>query len=92
MKDSPSISSLIDEKVIAKVSKQNFNEIDNAAAHIQKEKTSLSVDWLTKWRSSGVSISPLQYLKALEKLNRFLSRGPNRRPTAPPNHKNLIFK
>jgi len=36
MKDSPSISSLIDEKVITKVSKQNFNEIDNAAAHIQK--------------------------------------------------------
>jgi len=36
VKDSSSISSLIDEKIVTKVNNQNFNEIENNNAHIQK--------------------------------------------------------
>ena len=36
VKDSSSISSLIDEKIITKVNNQNFNEIENNNTHIQK--------------------------------------------------------
>ena len=36
VKDSSSISSLIDEKIVTKVNNQNFNEIENHNAHIQK--------------------------------------------------------
>ncbi len=36
VKDSSSISSLIDEKIVTKVNNQNFNEIENNNTHIQK--------------------------------------------------------
>ena len=36
VKDSSSISSLIDEKIVTKVNNQNFNEIENHNAHIQQ--------------------------------------------------------
>ena len=36
VKDSSSISSLIDEKIVTKVNNQNFNEIENNNKHIQK--------------------------------------------------------
>ena len=36
VKDSSSISSLIDEKIVTKVCNQNFNEIENHNAHIQQ--------------------------------------------------------
>ena len=36
VKDSSSISSLLDEKIVTKVNNQNFNEIENNNTHIQK--------------------------------------------------------
>ena len=36
VKDSSSISSLIDEKIVTKVNNQNFNEIENQNTHIQQ--------------------------------------------------------